>query len=211
MDRSVLHLSKKANAETAEHAGTKTFQMSATTITKNCAINIDHELGRSAGELSACWVYIRDKHGALVGGEGAAFIFTQDKRLVPMWQVIFYGGQTLERHQQLYRTITPYMNTKVRAKIKEAIAVDLVRERMTGTPPKDTLLGLIPSGIILDEMMDFKAHSMANYDDQLDAYKYAMTCALTGGSGAFKTSVTSDGKLLVEAMLSQTKSPDPCP
>lgn len=132
MDRSVLHLSKKADAGTAEHAGTKTSQTSATTITKNCAINIDHELGRSAGELSACWVYIRDKHGDLVGGEGAAFIFTQDKRLVPMWQVIFYGGRTLERHQQLYRAVTPYMTTRVRAKIKEAVSVELVRERMVG-------------------------------------------------------------------------------
>lgn len=104
--------------------------MSATTITKNCAINIDHNLGRSAGELSACWVYIKSKEGKLVGLEGAAFIFTHDKQLTPMWQVIFYGGQTLERHQQLYKAIAPYMTSYVRRKIKNAIIAELVKDRM---------------------------------------------------------------------------------
>lgn len=113
--------------------------MSPTTITKNCAINIDHQLGRSAGELSACWVYIKDKDGKLLGLEGAAYILTTSKKLQPMWQVIFYGGATLERHQKLYETIKPYMTSRVRRRILDAILTDLVRERMvSGVPVDDT-------------------------------------------------------------------------
>lgn len=159
--------------------------MSRTTVTKNCAINIDHELGRSAGELSACWVYFKDKHGKLVGSEGAAFILTHNKQLLPMWQVIFYGGQTLQRHQALYEAVKPYMTSRVRRLIKEQMLADLVRERMLGVPKstttKDDLMGLRMSSIVVDEIADFKHLSKAVHDDQLDAQRYFMKMALTNG------------------------------
>jgi hypothetical protein len=109
--------------------------MSHTAVTKSCDINIDHELGRSTGELSACWVYIKSTDGRLVGNEGAAFVLTHKKQLLPLWQIILYGGVTLERHKKLYGAIRPYMNSRVRRLIKERIMADLVRERMLGTRP----------------------------------------------------------------------------
>ena len=110
--------------------------MSATTITKNCAINIDHNLGRSAGELSACWVYLKDKDGRLLGLEGAAYIYTTDRKLVPLWTVIFYGGKTLERHMELYNAQRPHLDSRTRRLIRQAIEVDLIREKMLGKAPK---------------------------------------------------------------------------
>lgn len=130
--------------------------MSATTITKNCAINIDHNLGRSAGELSACWVYFKGADGKLVGREGAAFIFTQAKKLEPMWKVIFYGGQTLERHRALYDAIRPYMTSYVKRKIRDAIITELVKDRMLNDAKPKT----------------------SSYDDFLDSKIYGMK--LTG-------------------------------
>lgn len=106
--------------------------MSATTITKNCAINIDHSLGQSAGELSACWIYFKDKAGNLVGDEGSAFVYTQKKELVPLCRVVFYGGSTLERHLKVLKIIQKYMNSHVKMKIKQAIVADLIRNKMLG-------------------------------------------------------------------------------
>ncbi|CAB4130741.1 hypothetical protein UFOVP121_30 [uncultured Caudovirales phage] len=110
--------------------------MSATTITKLCAINIDHNLGVSAGELSACWVYLKDNAGKLIGLEGAAYIYTMEKKLMPMWQVIFYGGQTLERHKQLYEAQRPHLDSRTRRLIRQAIEVSLIKDKMLGTVPE---------------------------------------------------------------------------
>ena len=132
--------------------------MSATTVTKNCAINIDHSLGRSVGELSACWVYVKNLHGDLVGLEGAAYIFTHEHQLLPMWRVVFYGGQTLERHKKLYDQLAEYLTPYVKRKIREAIKVDLVRERMRGESPAaelseaDALIyGSRLTGLVVDD------------------------------------------------------------
>lgn len=185
MDTSAKRLHKADAAKIAEHVGTDLLQMSRTSVTKNCAINIDHELGRSAGELSACWVYFKDKHGKLVGSEGAAFILTHDKQLLPMWQVIFYGGQTLERHQTLYEAVKPYMTSRVRRLIKEQMLADLVRERMLGKPAsttiKDGLLGMRMTHMVVDEWDHIKTAGKASHDDQLDTYNYLKNMTLTSG------------------------------
>jgi hypothetical protein len=109
--------------------------MSATTITKRCAINIDHSLGESAGELSACWVYLKDGEGKLVGSEGAAYVFTTDRKLVPLWMILFYGGATLERHKQLYEAQRPHLDSRTRRLIRQAIEVSLIRAKMTSSSP----------------------------------------------------------------------------
>lgn len=106
--------------------------MSATTITKRCAINIDHNLGQSAGELSACWVYLKNREGALIGLEGAAYILTTERKLKPMWEIILYGGQTLERHKALYDAQRPHLDSRTRALIKQALEVDLIKNKMLG-------------------------------------------------------------------------------
>jgi len=136
--------------------------MSATSITKSCAINIDHSLGRSAGELSACWVYLKDKEGNLLGLEGAAYIYTAERKLVPLWTVIFYGGKTLERHMQLYDAQKSHLDSRTRRLIRQAIEVDLIREKMLGTaqkaePVSDDNVGTIIYGkmvtkLIVDEL-----------------------------------------------------------
>lgn len=102
--------------------------MSATTITKRCAINIDRSLGLSAGERSACWVYLKGLDGKLLGQEGAAYILTHDGQLKPMWQVIEYSGATLERHKQLYKMQRKYMSGLMRKLIKQALEADLTSD-----------------------------------------------------------------------------------
>lgn len=139
--------------------------MSATTITKRCAINIDHNLGVSAGELSACWVYLKDNAGKLIGLEGAAYIYTTEKKLQPMWQVIFYGGQTLERHKQLYDAQRPYLDSRTRRLIRQAIEVSLIKSKMLGTEPQSRpvdgsldaqLYGMSISKMVVDEVGDIR-------------------------------------------------------
>jgi hypothetical protein len=136
LDKSVQRQHKAVNANLAALAGTRGFPMSATTITKNCAINIDHSLGQSAGELSACWVYLKNREGALIGLEGAAYVLTNERQLVPMWTIIFYGGQTLERHRALYEAQRPYLDSRTKKLIKQAIEVDLIKHKMLGTETK---------------------------------------------------------------------------
>ena len=140
--------------------------MSATTITKRCAINIDHNLGVSAGELSACWVYLKDNAGKLIGLEGAAYIYTTEKKFLPMWQVIFYGGQTLERHKQLYDAQRPYLDNRTRRLIRQAIEVSLIKSKMLGTEPQSRpatddyldaqLYGMRISKMVVDEVGDIR-------------------------------------------------------
>jgi hypothetical protein len=104
--------------------------MSATPITKNCDINIDHSLGQQAGEVSACWVYFKNKNGKLAGEEGFAYIFTTKHELVPMYEIIMWGEVTLNRYLEQFQIIKPLMNSYVKTKIKQAIVADLVRCRM---------------------------------------------------------------------------------
>ena len=106
--------------------------MSATTITKNCAINIDHSLGQSAGEISACWVYFKDKNNQLVGGEGSAFVYTQKKELIHLCRVVLFGGATETRHLENLKIISGLLNSHVKMKIKQAIVADLIRNKMLG-------------------------------------------------------------------------------
>ena len=132
--------------------------MSATTITKRCAINIDHNLGRSAGELSACWVYLKNREGALIGLEGAAYILTTEHVLKPMWEIIFYGGQTLERHKALYDAQRPYLDSRTRKLIKQAMEVDLIKNKMLGAeqtprPSSDDFMDATIYGMSITKMV----------------------------------------------------------
>jgi hypothetical protein len=53
--------------------------------------------------------------------EGAAYVLTNERQLVPMWKIIFYGGQTLERHRALYEAQRPYLDSRTKKLIKQAI------------------------------------------------------------------------------------------
>jgi hypothetical protein len=114
------------SAGLAETAGTSQYQMSPTQVTKNYAINIDHALGRSLGQLSGAWVYKTGQNNVIID-DGVPVIFTNKHSLELFWSWIAWESSDSEAmpNTRFLKEMTSYAKNKV----KEAILARLLKDK----------------------------------------------------------------------------------